>query len=74
MQSRPDLSSDDVIDALVAALSHPDFAQADRELYRQALRGLVRLAQAEQLLRMQVDFNQMTNPLALHAGVRRPSS
>lgn len=56
------LTSDDVIDALVAALCRPGTAEKERALYREALRGLVRLAQAEQLARMQQDFDHATDP------------
>lgn len=61
--TKPALTSEDVIDALVQALSGA--GTIDRDTLTQALEGLVRLAQAEQLLRMQVDFNRATDPLGL---------
>lgn len=62
MRSLPALRSDDVIERLVEAISRGGAPNADRALYRDALQGLVRLAQAEQLLRMQLDFDQLTRP------------
>jgi hypothetical protein len=64
MQSMPALGSDDVIECLVEAISRPGAAIAEKTLLREALHSLVRLAQAEQLLRMQLDFNQLTVPPA----------
>ncbi len=52
--------SEQVIESMVDALCSLDTVQANREAYREALRGLVRLGQAEQLLSMQLDFNRMT--------------
>lgn len=58
--------SDDVIEAMVEAMCGGRIPEVDRDIYREALRGLVRLAQAEQLLSMQLDFNTLTKgpPLA----------
>lgn len=58
---KPALTSDDVISALVQALAGS--SGVDETTLTQALEGLVRLAQAEQLLRMQVDFERATDPL-----------
>ncbi|MDO8301120.1 hypothetical protein [Lacisediminimonas sp.] len=69
MQSMPALGSDDVIECLVEAISRPGAANTERNLLREALQSLVRLAQAEQLLRMQLDFNQLTTPPAPQAAV-----
>jgi hypothetical protein len=52
--------SDDVIEAMVEAMCSGKVSQRDQDIYREALRGLVRLGQAEQLLSMQLDFNSMT--------------
>jgi hypothetical protein len=52
--------SDDVIEAMVEAMCGGRVSDIDRDIYREALRGLVRLAQAEQLLSMQLDFNALT--------------
>jgi hypothetical protein len=66
------LTSDDVIEALVQALSGAGVI--DRSTLTQALEGLVRLAQAEQLLRMQLDFNRATDPLGQRRdGLARPA-
>jgi hypothetical protein len=58
---KPALTSDEVISALVQALAGS--SGVDENTLTQALEGLVRLAQAEQLLRMQVDFERATDPL-----------
>jgi hypothetical protein len=52
--------SDDVIEAMVEAMCSGKVPEHDRDIYREALRGLVRLGQAEQLLSMQLDFNSLT--------------
>lgn len=65
--NQPALTSDDVIDALVDAMSQPGARAVDEQVLKQALQGLVRLAQAEQLLRMQLDFDHATDPLGQHA-------
>lgn len=54
--------SDEMIEAMVDAMCGKRASDLDRDAYRQALRGLVRLGQAEQLLSMQLDFEKMTNP------------
>jgi hypothetical protein len=52
--------SDDVIEAMVDAMCSAKATDRDKDIYREALRGLVRLGQAEQLLSMQLDFNCLT--------------
>ncbi len=63
---KPAMSSDDVIAALVQALAGN--SGVDSAILTEALEGLVRLAQAEQLLRMQLDFEQATGPLEPYGG------
>jgi hypothetical protein len=58
---QPLIYSDDVIEAMVDAMCSARVTERDRDIYREALRGLVRLGQAEQLLSMQLDFNAMTS-------------
>jgi hypothetical protein len=59
--------SDDVIEAMVDAMCNAKVSQRDKDIYREALRGLVRLGQAEQLLSMQLDFNNLTTgPVVQH--------
>jgi hypothetical protein len=53
--------SNDVIEAMVDAMCGITASADDKDIYRQALHGLVRLGQAEQLLSMQIDFNRMTS-------------
>lgn len=59
-QMRPLIYSDDVIEAMVDTMCSGAVSGFDKDIYREALRGLVRLGQAEQLLSMQIDFNTMT--------------
>jgi len=54
--------SDEVIESMVDAMCGTRASVEDRDIYRQALRGLVRLGQAEQLLSMQLDFDKLTHP------------
>lgn len=59
--------SDDVIEAMVEAMCGTIMSVEDKASYREALRGLVRLGQAEQLLSMQMDFNSMTSGCTLQS-------
>lgn len=52
--------SDDVIEAMIDAMCGERISEYDKDIYREALRGLVRLGQAEQMLSMQLDFNTLT--------------
>ena len=64
---RPLIYSDEVIEAMVNAMRGGKVSALDKEIYREALRALVRLGQAEQLLSMQIDFNTMTTaPVMRH--------
>lgn len=54
--------SNEVIEAMVDAMCGSHASDLDRDVYRQALHGLVRLGQAEQLLNMQLDFDRLTHP------------
>ncbi len=58
---RPLIYSSDVIEAMVEAMCGHDVSDYDKDIYREALRSLVRLGQAEQLLSMQLDFNTLTS-------------
>jgi hypothetical protein len=57
---RPLTYSDDVIEAMIDAMCGEKLSEYDKDVYREALRGLVRLGQAEQMLSMQLDFNTLT--------------
>jgi hypothetical protein len=57
---RPLVYSDDVIEAMIDAMCGEKLSEYDKDVYRKALRGLVRLGQAEQMLSMQLDFNTLT--------------
>jgi hypothetical protein len=52
--------SNEVIEEMIDAMCRVDASDEEKELYREALHGLVRLAQAEQLLSMQLDFHTLT--------------
>lgn len=65
---RPLIYSDDVIEAMVDAMCGDKVSAYDKNVYREALHGLVRLGQAEQLLSMQLDFNKMTNGSVMRYG------
>ena len=59
MSSNP-LTSADVIEIMVGVTFDQNNSAAYRTRYREALRSLVRLVRAEQMLEMQRDFNQLT--------------
>ena len=54
------LNSDDVIEMMIDTVCDQSGLVNFRVNFRQALQGLVRLARAEQLLEMQLDFNTLT--------------
>jgi hypothetical protein len=54
------LSSIDVIEVMTGVACDQNNSEAYRIRYREALRSLVRLARAEQMLEIQRDFNQLT--------------
>jgi hypothetical protein len=67
--------SDDMIEAMIDAMCAGKATEHDKDIYREALRSLVRLGQAEQLLSMQLDFNCMTSSAGQNAvqfGPRSP--
>jgi hypothetical protein len=49
-----------VIEAMIDAMCGERISEQDKDIYREALRGLVRLGQAEQMLSMQTDFKLLT--------------
>ena len=53
--------STELIEELVEVICTSEASQHDKHIFREALQGLVRLAQAEQLLTMQLDFDAMTS-------------
>lgn len=57
----PLIYSSDVIEAMVEVMCGHGVSESDKDIYREALRSLVRLGQAEQLLSMQLDFNTLTS-------------
>lgn len=58
--------SSEVIEEMIDAMCGAHASGEEREAYREALQGLVRLAQAEQLLSMQLDFHTLTSGHRLH--------
>lgn len=57
---QPPVYSTELIEDLVNAICASEASQEDKHIFREALQGLVRLAQAEQLLSIQLDFHTMT--------------
>lgn len=53
--------SSEVIEEMIDAMCGAQASSEERDAYREALYGLVRLAQAEQLLSMQLDFHTLTS-------------
>jgi hypothetical protein len=51
--------SSEIIEEMIDAMCSTQASDEEKDLYRDALRGLVRLAQAEQLLSMQLDFHTL---------------
>ncbi|MES2535868.1 MAG: hypothetical protein V4632_08350 [Pseudomonadota bacterium] len=58
--------SNDVIEAMVDAMVDPTAPGYDKDAFREALRSLVRLVQAEQMLSLQIDFNNLMSDPGLH--------
>lgn len=53
--------TDQVIEAMLIATYPNETSERNKNIYREALRGLVRLAKAEQLLQMNVDMERVTS-------------
>lgn len=51
---------DKIIDAMTDVVVGEDAGERERRIYRESLQALVRLARAEQLLEIQLDFNALT--------------
>ena len=49
--------TDQVIEALILATYGPDVSEQCKHHFRETLRGLVRLAKAEQMLQLRLDVN-----------------
>lgn len=58
--------SSEVIEEMIGAMCGVHASGEEKDAYREALQGLVRLAQAEQLLSMQLDFHTLTSGHRLH--------
>lgn len=54
---------DEMIESFVASLG-PEASIRERHVFREALRALVRLAQAEQIASLQRDFNSVEKALS----------
>lgn len=63
--------SDQVIEDLIAATLGPDASAREKHMYRESLRGLVRLAKAEQVLEIKESVQRLTGVLAAHTARRR---
>ena len=65
------LDTDDVIEKLVAATLGESAPLRQRFIYRESLRGLVRLAKAEQLAEMKANVKRLTGILEAQSARRR---
>lgn len=65
------LDTDDVIEQLVAATLGESAHPRQRFIYRESLRGLVRLAKAEQLAEMKANVKRLTGILEAQSARRR---
>lgn len=63
--------SDQVIEDLIAAMLGPGAGAREKHMYRESLRGLVRLAKAEQVLEIKESVKRLTGALATHSARRR---
>lgn len=65
------LNTEIVIDNLVAAACGENASAQARHVYREALRGLVRLAKSEQMLEIKTSVDKLTGPAVARAARRR---
>jgi hypothetical protein len=67
-------ATEKVIDDLVAAAFDQNASGRERHIYREALRGLVRLARSEQMLEMRNNVDKLTGAITARAARRRAKS
>jgi hypothetical protein len=65
------LDTDDVIENLITATLSEDATTRQRHLFRESLRGLVRLAKAEKVVEIKTNVRRLTGILETHSARRR---
>lgn len=65
------LDTEDVIENLITATLGEDATARQRFMFRESLRGLVRLAKAEQIVEIKANVRQLTGALESHSARRR---
>ncbi|HYD63100.1 MAG TPA: hypothetical protein VEC35_22290 [Noviherbaspirillum sp.] len=65
------LDSDDVIENLITATLGECASARQRHVFRESLRGLVRLAKAEQIVEIKASVRRLTGALESHSARRR---
>lgn len=69
MKNRP--ATEITIENLVSATCREQASAREKHVFREALRGLVRLAKSEQMLEMKADVSRLTGALAARAARRQ---
>ncbi|RJG05813.1 hypothetical protein D3870_07085 [Noviherbaspirillum cavernae] len=69
MKKKP--STEAIIDDLISASCAADASPREKHVLRESLRGLVRLAKAEQMMEMRADVDKLTGAIAARAARRR---
>lgn len=65
------LETDAVIEGLIAAALGDEAGIRERHVWRESLRGLVRLAKAEQVMEIKDSVRKLTGNIETHAARRR---
>jgi hypothetical protein len=65
------LDTDSVIESLIAATLGDDATSRQRHIFRENLRGLVRLAKAEQVVEIKANVRRLAGALETHSARRR---
>ena len=65
------LDTDTVIENLIVTVLGEAATERQRHIYRENLRGLVRLAKAEQVVEIKANVKRMTGVLEAHSARRR---
>lgn len=68
---KKNLDTDDVIENLIVATLGEDATARQRHVYRESLRGLVRLAKSEQIAEIKANVKRVTGLLEAHSARRR---
>ena len=65
------LDTDDVIENLITATFGEEVTARERHVFRENLRGLVRLAKAEQVVEIKANVRRLAGALEVHSARRR---